>query len=175
MNFFDFFGLPVRYAIDPDELKAKYFEKSRKYHPDLHSQAKAAVQAEMLEKSAFNNRAYKVLSDPDQRLKYLLDLFEILKEEGKNEVPHDFLMAMMDYNEAMMELEMEPDPEKLQQLNEKLKELENDLSSDVLQVMKIPDASSLTEQEWSALAEYYLKKRYLRRFRSNLSKLEEQP
>lgn len=175
MNFFDFFGLPVRYAIDPDALKAKYFENSRKYHPDRHSQASAAVQAEMVEKSAFNNRAYRVLSDPDQRLKYLLDLFEVLKAEGKNEVPHDFLMAMMDYNEILMELEMEPDSEKLMQMNKKLEELEQNLGSHVKEVLKIPDAASLSEHEWSALADYYLKKRYLRRFRSNLSKLEEQP
>lgn len=174
MNFFDFFGLPVRYTIDPDDLKAKFFENSRKFHPDLHSQSSPAVQAEMLEKSAVNNRAYKVLSDPDQRLKYLLDIFEVLKAEGKNEVPHDFLMDMMDYNEALMELEMEPDSEKLTLLNDKLKELENDLRTAVVEVLKAPDAACLTEQEWSALADYYLKKRYLDRFRSNLSKLEEQ-
>jgi molecular chaperone HscB len=39
---------------------------------------------EVLELSTLNNNAYKTLSDFDKRMKYILELKEVLGEEGKN-------------------------------------------------------------------------------------------
>ena len=65
---------------------------------------------EILELSTLNNEAYKTLSDFDKRMKYILEIKAVLDEEGKNQIPQDFLMEMMDINEQLMELEFDFDP-----------------------------------------------------------------
>jgi molecular chaperone HscB len=65
MNYFELFGIPVQLKVEPGSLRAKYFELSRKYHPDHHAGVSPAVQAEVLEQSALLNKAYKTLQSSD--------------------------------------------------------------------------------------------------------------
>ena len=174
MNYFEFFDIPVSYQVDLQLLRNRYFENSRKYHPDFFTLDDPVRQTEMLQLAAFNNKAYKVLLDPDQRLKYLLDLHEILTEEGKNEVPHDFLAAMMDYNESLVELEIEPSPDKEKELHDDLVTLQNNLDQSVAHILSSRETMSWSDSDWSVLRDYYLKKRYLRRFGANLRELRQQ-
>ena len=51
MNYFELYEIPIAFLIDPLALKKKYFELSRKYHPDFFSQENESEQAEALEKS----------------------------------------------------------------------------------------------------------------------------
>ena len=47
------------------------------------------------------------MRDPDLRMRYILELEGSLGEEGQNQIPQDFLMEMMEINEALMELEFD--------------------------------------------------------------------
>ncbi|MBL7775441.1 MAG: Fe-S protein assembly co-chaperone HscB, partial [Saprospiraceae bacterium] len=98
MNYFEFFNIPVSFQVDQDALRRRFYENSKKYHPDFHTLANAAQQADMLEKSTLNNEAYQTLSDPDRRMRYVLQLNGLLQEEGQQTVPQDFLLDMMAIN-----------------------------------------------------------------------------
>jgi molecular chaperone HscB len=151
------------------ELKRLFYENSRKYHPDFFVQAGEERQAEVLELATINNLAYRTLSDEDKRIQYILRLYDMMEEEGKAKLPQEFLMDMMDINEILMELEFEPDAEKLQQVKAAVEKIESQLYESVLPVMRVfdksPEKSLLT-----AVKDYFLKKRYLLRIKENITK-----
>jgi molecular chaperone HscB len=168
-NYFAFYGLPVSFNPDLVELKRLFYENSRKYHPDFFVQAGEERQAEVLELATINNLAYRTLSDEDKRIQYILRLYDMMEEEGKAKLPQEFLMDMMDINEILMELEFEPDAEKLQQVKAAVEKIESQLYESVLPVMRVfdksPEKSLLT-----AVKDYFLKKRYLLRIKENITK-----
>jgi molecular chaperone HscB len=73
-DYFTCLGLPRRLTIDPAVLEAKYYERSRAFHPDFYLNKTEAEQAISLENAATLNTAYRTLRDPVQRAEYLLDL-----------------------------------------------------------------------------------------------------
>ena len=167
MNYFEFFDIPMGFTVDEAALKRKYYANSKRFHPDYYTLESEEKQAEILEKSTLNNEAYRTLTDFDQRMKYVLELKGALEEEGQNEVPQDFLMEMMDFNEALMELEMDFDAATYKNALRQLEEKEAALYEEVRAAV---DSKKLTEAELSAAKNFYLKKRYLLRIRENLSK-----
>ena len=122
------------------------------------------------ELAGINNQAYQTLLDDDLRMTHLLDLEELLPEEGKAQLPQAFLMAMMDINEALMELEFESTPEKKSALHQELENLSAELKESVLQTMQQWDAGELVDLQ--PVVEYHMKKRYVRRLLANLEKLD---
>src|SRR5947208_4420434 len=72
MDHFEVFGLPRRLAIDTAELQRRFYELSRRYHPDFHQAAPPEEQARALEASARLNAAYRALRDPIARVEYLV-------------------------------------------------------------------------------------------------------
>lgn len=173
MNYFEFYDLPVSFLMDLDLLKRKYYEISRSAHPDFHTLASESQQEAMLEKSTINNRAYRILSDFDQRLKYILDLFGKLKEEGENKVPQDFLMEMMDLNESLMELETEPSEEMKGSLLAHIRLLEKQALNEIQLTLEVTDVSVLSNDQWNGMTDYYLKSRYLKRLLDNISNMRD--
>ncbi|MCB0686548.1 MAG: Fe-S protein assembly co-chaperone HscB [Saprospiraceae bacterium] len=170
MNYFEFYAIPVAFLLDESDLKQKYYELSRSYHPDFHTLATATEQEAVLEKSTLNNQAFKTLASFDSRLKYILDLFGKLKTEGENKVPQDFLMEMMDINESVMELEMEPSRERRDHLRNQIKEME-DQALAAISTMLRAEISQLADDDWKVITDYYLKSRYLRRLSDNIEKM----
>src|SRR5476651_1716567 len=105
MNYFEFYAIPESFTVDPAPIKKKFYELSKKYHPDFFANEDDAKQQEILELSTLNNKAYQTLSDPHKRLEYILKLHELVKEGAKPQLPADFLMEMMDLNERLMEVD----------------------------------------------------------------------
>ncbi len=173
MNYFEFYGLPVSFLTDLEQLKKKFYEHNRSYHPDFHTLASEEHQATVLEKSTLNNQAYRVLSDFDLRMKYILDLSGKLKEEGENKVPDDFLMEMMELNEGVMELEMQPSREKKGDLIQQIDRISQEAMDEIKPLLTSGRIDELTDAEWSLISAYYLKNRYLRRLRENIQNISE--
>ena len=107
MDHFEVFGLPRRLGIDTAELQRKFYELSRRGHPDFHQAAPPARQAEILEASARLNAAYRALRDPIARIEYLVRL-----EEGRDtregatvkpKAPPELLEEMFEIQEALQE------------------------------------------------------------------------
>ena len=170
MNYFEFYDLPVRIQLDEADLKRRFYKKSKELHPDFYTLESAERQAEVLELASFNNDAYKVLKDFDKRLKYILELNNILEAEGNNQIPQDFLMEMMEVNEGLMELEFDFDAEKFSQTKAQVEALETALQQTVDQAIEQHDKQGPSPAIYTQLKDYYLKKRYLLRIYENLNK-----
>lgn len=171
-NYFEFYSLPESFILDEKALKHTYYKFSREYHPDFHANETQDKQQEILQLSTQNTNAYRTLSDPDLRMQYILKAHGLLDEGGKNELPADFLMEMMELNEELMELEFDFDAAKLHEIGEKSSGVMAELENDILPVLqRYPELHGVTKDE--ALKEvktYYLKKKYLLRIQESLSK-----
>lgn len=170
MNYFEFFGIPMSFLPNEHELKRLFLQNSKKFHPDFYTLEPAEKQAEILELSTFNNQAYRTLSDFDQRMKYILEQKGVLEEEGKNEIPQDFLLEMMDINEAMMELEFDFDENTFQQVRQKIQQLHSELDESIRPVLERFDEKNSSHAELYLVKEFYFKKRYVLRIQENLDK-----
>lgn len=167
-NYFEFFDLPVAFVLDEAALRKAYLRNSKQYHPDFHTLADEALQAEMLERSTFNNEAYQTLSDPDKRMRYVLQLNGLLgsvgEEGGSDKValPQDFLMDMMEFNEAMMDLEFDFDPVRYAQTLEAVQRYEQELASEVQPILGSWSEGG-NPADLQVVKNFFLKKRYLLR------------
>src|SRR2546428_12793486 len=107
MDHFEVFGLPRRLALDTGELQRKFYELSRRYHPDFHQAAPPEEQVRALEASAGLNAAYRTLRDPIARIEYLVRLEEGRDtKEGatvKPKAPPELLEEMFEIQEALAE------------------------------------------------------------------------
>src|SRR5215210_3532333 len=103
MNYFELFEIPILLKVDAELLKERFFLLSRKYHPDYFAQAAEEKKSEALEISAMLNKAYKTFQQPDETIKYVLQLKGLLEEGEKYELPPDFLMEVLEINEALMD------------------------------------------------------------------------
>lgn len=106
-DYFEVFGLPRKLQVDLEALQRRFYELSRRHHPDFHQGAGAEAQAEALEASALVNRAYRALRDPVARVQYLIALEEgrEVREEttAKPKAPMDLLAEMLEVQEALEE------------------------------------------------------------------------
>jgi molecular chaperone HscB len=168
MRFFDFFDLPVSFLLDEDALRRAYLAKSKQFHPDFFTLESDEVQAEVLKNSSLNNEAYRTLSNFDQRMKYILEEKGLLVE-GQNEIPKNFLMDMMDLNEALAELEFDFDPHTYTKLNQELASLESELLEEVTPALQHFSGNTEEASSLEKIKNFYLKKRYLLRVKENLS------
>jgi len=171
-DYFAFYGLPLSFNPDTALVKQKFYEFSKKYHPDFYINEREEKQAEVLELSTVNNKAYQVLSDPQKRLHYILELKGLLKEGENYVLPQSFLMDMMDINEALMDLQFDPDPIKLSGLKEDVNGVEKGLSDEILSLTASFDTQDADEQNKTLIAvkDLYYRTKYLLRLRESIAK-----
>ncbi|MCC6280923.1 MAG: Fe-S protein assembly co-chaperone HscB [Saprospiraceae bacterium] len=171
MNHFDFYGFPVAFQVDEKALRRLYLEHSRKYHPDFHTLSDEAEQAHVLDLSTRNNEAFKTLSDEDKRIQYVLKIKGLIEEgEGQGVLPQEFLMDMMDINEAMMELEFDFDAGRLEETRRSVEALDQALREGIQPVLDTWTEAQGSEADLLRARDYFFKKRYLLRIFENLSK-----
>jgi molecular chaperone HscB len=103
-DYFEVFDLPRKLQVDLDALQGKFYELSRRHHPDFHQMADPDDQAAVLERSALVNRAYRALRDPVSRLAHVIALAEGQEEAAvKPRAPMDLLEEMLEVQEALEE------------------------------------------------------------------------
>lgn len=192
MNYFELYEIPVGLQIDPSSVKPKYYELSRKYHPDFFGTASLEKQSEVLETSSQVNKAFKTFNDPAELIKYVLQLKGLLEEEEKYNLPPDFLMQIMELNEELEEAGLKSEagemfeeyPEsgvdtaatrtqqgvmdvKAQERVSKLKliisNFQHEIYEPVQQIVEHYQEGVTTEKELLQVKEYYYKEKYLRR------------
>ena len=173
MDYFSFYDLPVSFSPDVALIKKKFYELSKKYHPDFYINEPEEKQQEVLELSTLNNKAYQVLSDPQKRLQYILELKDQVYEGEQYVLPQRFLMDMMDINEVLMELQFEPDPSQLVELKNKIAEVEKVLLDDLERLTSQFDAEGDSEEEGLlvGIKDLYYRNKYLFRIKESLEKL----
>ncbi len=169
-DYFSFYGIPRDFKVDKRALKKKYHALSKEYHPDFHTDKSKEEQNRILELSSFNNEAFKVLSNVQLRMKYLLELKGAIEPEGQGKIPQDFLMEMMDVNEALMELEFDFDAEKFLATKKGIEEMELALNQGIEATLSNYSEEYSSAEELNEIKKYYFKCRYIWRIRQNLNK-----
>lgn len=165
MNYFDIFQIPVQLKVNPAELTSKYFELSRQFHPDFYINETEEKQQEALEKTALLNRALKTFQNPDETLKYVLQLKGLMTDDEKYQLPPVFLMEVMEINESLMDDAGEDDSQRLQ---ERIAALQNEIYSTVKPIIEGYKDGEATKEQLLAIKEYYFKKKYIDRIKKEL-------
>lgn len=157
MNYFEFYQIEEAFYLDEVALRQKYYEIMRSLHPDFFAQASENEQSAALERSTFNNQAYKTLSQWDSRMEYILNLHQKLDNA---KLPQSFLMEMMELNETAEDAQTEE--EKLQ-LRATLKAQETIWLQAIEPILKRYTHSTEREKDLEAIQQFYLQCKYLRR------------
>ncbi|MCG9027298.1 Fe-S protein assembly co-chaperone HscB [Laribacter hongkongensis] len=117
MSYFELFDLPVRFAVDGEALETAYRKVQAEVHPDRFASAPEAERRRALELATEANEAFQILRSPVARARYLLQLRGIdTQEETNTAMPVDFLMAQMEWREAVADARAASDVEGLEQL-----------------------------------------------------------
>ena len=167
MNYFELFEIPVQLKVDKASLPRKFFELSRKYHPDFFVNGSKEEKIVALEKSALLNKAFNTFQNPDETIKYVLQLKGLLEEEEKYELPPDFLMEVLEINEELME--GGENKTLFPNLEIRITELQEEIYEPVKKIVESYKEGISSEKELLQVKEYYYKKKYLDRIRQQLN------
>lgn len=104
------FALEPSFNVDQDDLKTRYFELSKKHHPDRADSYSSMLSIEEI------NKAYNTLRSDLSRARYL-------NGPSVSGVDRDFLASVLDYEEAISSMENNEDRERIRtDLEEKITE-----------------------------------------------------
>jgi len=161
MDYFELFDIPAALQVPARGLTEKYFALQKKYHPDRFAQASEAEQLQALELSSQVNKAFRVLKNPDETIKYLLLQKGLLQENEKYELSPAFLMEMMDLNEQIMDAG--GDEEALQVVTGSIEQFKKEMHEPVKKSIEHYQEGITSEKELLQVKEYYFRKKYLDR------------
>jgi molecular chaperone HscB len=168
MNYFEFYDLPVSFSVNEEEVKRKFIELSRKYHPDYFSTDPPEKQLESLNLSTFNTKAFQTLSDADRRMKYVLELKNLIHEGERHDLPDEFLLDMMDLNEAISEIKSGKNAKGKSQLEAKVHSMLDELRMQIEPLLKADNHHNASASDLRKIKEYYYKRKYLLRIKESL-------
>jgi molecular chaperone HscB len=167
MNYFDFYGLPETFSLNDADVKKKFYQLSKQYHPDFYANEDEAKQQEILELSTLNNKAYQTLANPAKRLEYILRLHNLVSEGAKPQLPADFLMEMMDINERIMEVDSATE---LGSITAEVLAIEGDMNEELSALTTdyptLDDTAK--ESRLNDIANIYFRQKYLLRIKESL-------
>jgi len=101
MKFYQALGLDPKLALDSEDLKKRFYERSRQWHPDRFGRAPEAERQQSLDMTALLNDGFRTLKDPIARAEYFLESRGI--SPSKNPPP-ELLEEVFELNMALEEL-----------------------------------------------------------------------
>jgi molecular chaperone HscB len=150
-DYFAFMGFPRRLSLDAGELQRRYFDLSRKYHPDFHTQDEEPGRQTSLEQSSVLNQAYRTLKDRNERARHLLWLeWPDLPESEKKKIPPALLMEVMEMQEKIADAGSEVDESRKAALQGELLDIEARLKTKMGDLDGTLDALAT---EWDGIAD----------------------
>lgn len=121
-NHFQLFGVAPAFKLDTAQLEFDYRALQAQVHPDKSAHLSDAEQRLAMQRSTLVNEAYQTLKSPIRRARYLLSLHGVdTQEETNTAMPVDFLMAQMEWREAVVEAIEARDVAGLEQLEARMK------------------------------------------------------
>jgi molecular chaperone HscB len=102
-DYFGCFGLPRALDIDLADLERRFYELSRKFHPDYFQKKSDTEKSISLENSAVLNTAYRTLRDPLLRAAYLIQLEEGAAKSIPTKAPSDLFEEILEIQEVLEE------------------------------------------------------------------------
>jgi molecular chaperone HscB len=113
---FTVFGVPQSLELDGRTLERRYLELSRECHPDHNRAANAADCAAVLQRSAEINDAWRLLRDPWQRARALLQTRDATALDRTKKLSPTFLGEALELAEEVAFAR----PEQIQALRQRL-------------------------------------------------------
>ncbi len=101
MQYYEALGLEPKLALDSEDLKKRFYDRSRQWHPDRFSRASSAEQQKALDMTAILNDAFRALRDPITRAEYLLEQSGLGPSKS---APPELLEEVFELNMALDEL-----------------------------------------------------------------------
>jgi molecular chaperone HscB len=132
----------------------------RASHPDKFAQSNSYEQDEALERSALANKGFSLLNNKDQIMPYVLELKGIIDADEKYALSPDFLMEMMELNEAWMEAD---DETAKQSILSQIKAIQDEILEPIKGYLEMDQIDSISQEAMLQIKEYYYKKKYLDR------------
>lgn len=117
-NYFELFGLTPRFTIDMQSLEWSFRRLQSELHPDRHASSSETERRMALQISTTLNDGYRALRHPTSRAQCLIGLAG--KGEREAAVAPAFLMAQMEWREAIEEARAAGDASELETLARRL-------------------------------------------------------
>ncbi|XP_040010957.1 iron-sulfur cluster co-chaperone protein HscB [Xiphias gladius] len=115
-SYFKIMDCDYTFTLDTQKLQKRYLQLQRSLHPDNFSQKSVKEQEYSESHSALVNQAYKTLLKPLSRGLYMLELEGMHIEEGNDSgADSEFLMELMEINEALDEAQTPKEANKISQ------------------------------------------------------------
>lgn len=104
-DYYRLLGLERKLKISGEELQQRFYDLSRKLHPDHFMRKPERERQYSLDASSMLNDAYRALKDPLKRAQYVLaqEGFEIGEQRSKD-VPPELLEEVFELNMALEEI-----------------------------------------------------------------------
>lgn len=119
---FALFNLPRRFDIDLAQLDSAWRTAAAEVHPDRYVSAQDAEKRVALMRATRVNEAYQTLKSPVDRARYLLQLAGVdTAEETNTSMPAAFLMAQMEWREAIGDARAAANVDALESLSRQLR------------------------------------------------------
>ena len=160
MNYFELFGLPIGFQVDTQKLRAAFMEIQKATHPDKFAQGDPEEQEAALEQSSLANKGYTLLNQKERILPYVLEILGILKPDEKYALEPDFLMEMMELNEAWMDAD---DETAKQAIINQVEQIKTALYAPIQTYMEMDQIDTISQEAMLQIKDYYYKKKYLDR------------
>ncbi len=145
-NYFALFQLPQQFAVDLALLDRQYRQLQAEVHPDKFVNASPAERMQSMQMATLANEAYLTLKQPTARARYLLQLQGIeTDEENNTAMPTDFLMAQMEWREAMDDAKLSKDVAALELLLTDMRQQATALQQHIAsEIVENPTQAALT-------------------------------
>ena len=101
MKFYEALGLEPKLALDLDDLKKRFYDRSRQWHPDRFSRGTSEEKQRSEEMTSTLNDAFRTLRDPVTRAEYFLSQSGL---ELPKDAPRELLEEIFELNMALEEL-----------------------------------------------------------------------
>ena len=126
-SYFSLFELPTTFALDRTALDRNYRALQAEVHPDRFAGSSDAERRRSMQWATRVNEGYRVLRQPLERARYLLELqgHDVDAERNTAMAP-EFLMEQMEWREGVMEARQAGDVAALEDIHRRL---EHTLSS----------------------------------------------
>ncbi len=154
-TYFQLFGLATSFHLDAQSLERQYRALQMRVHPDKSAHLPDAEQRVAMQQATFVNEGYQTLRSPLRRARYLLKLNGVdTQEETNTAMPVDFLIAQMEWREAVIEAQQARDADALGGLETRMQAETGELES------RLADKID-TEKNYAAAAELVRKLRFM--------------
>ncbi|HJY79534.1 MAG TPA: Fe-S protein assembly co-chaperone HscB [Candidatus Binatia bacterium] len=104
IDYFRVLGIPRRPVVNEAELTRRYYDLSRRLHPDLYQTGTAEEKEASLKNTALLNRAYRTLRDLPERGQYWLELQGERLGKDNNRVPAELADLVFEVQEKLAEV-----------------------------------------------------------------------